>query len=139
MKICQIAVIVHRPVGHVITGNFDIIKDKRLRTLLTKGPKFRLPSAIDFNSCRGQIADALQNFSIKWCRREHAELNALSDWKKLIFDIIDKRITFYNSNGHLLPPRPRISYRHLKKGVQDLHSKYVFVQADKASNNVIII
>ena len=136
---CTSSKFCYSPVGHVITGNFDIIKDKRLRNLLTKGPKFRLPSIIDFNSCRGQIAEALQNFSIKWCRREHAELNALSDWKKHIFDIIDKRITFYNSNGHLLPPRPRISFRHLKKGFQDLHSKYVFVPADKASNNVIII
>jgi hypothetical protein len=136
---CSSSKFCYSPVGHVITGNFDIIKDKRLRNLLTKGPKFRLPSTIDFNSCRVQIAEALQNFSIKWCRREHADLNALSDWKKRIFDIIDKRITFYSSNGHLLPPKPSISYRHLKKDFQDLHSKYVFVPADKASNNVIII
>jgi len=129
----------YSPVGHVITGNFNIIQDKRIRNLLTKGPKFRLPASIDFNSCRVRIAEALQNFSINWCRKEHADLNALSDWKKRIFEIIDKRISFYNSNGHLLPPKPRTSYRHLKKDFQDLHSKYVFVPADKASNNVIII
>ena len=136
---CASSKFCYSPVGHVITGNFDIIKDKRLRVLLTKGPKFRLPSVIDFDSCRGQIAEALENFSVKWCRREHAELNALSEWKKRIFNIIEKRITFYSSNEHLLPPRPRTSYRHLKKGFQDLHSKYVFVPADKASNNVIIV
>lgn len=94
---------------------------------------------IDFNSCRGQIAEALQDFGIKWCRREHVESNALTDWKKQIFDIIDKRIAFYNSNEHLLPPKPRTTYRYLKKALQDFHSKYVFVPADKASNNVIII
>ena len=94
---------------------------------------------IDFNSCRGQIAEALQNFSIKWCNREHAEHNALSDWKKQILDIIDKRVSFYSSNEHLLPPRPRITFRYLKKNLQDFHSKYVFVPADKASNNVIIV
>ena len=94
---------------------------------------------IDFNSCRGQIAEALQDFSSKWCRREHVESNALTYWKKQIFDIIDKRIAFYNSNEHLLPPKPRITFRYLKKAIQDFHSKYVFVPADKASNNVIII
>ena len=98
-----------------------------------------MPSALDFNACRIQIAEALQKFSINWCRKENADLIALSEWKKRIFDIIDKRISFYNSNGHLLPHKPKISYRNLKKDFQDLHSKFVFVPADKASNNVIII
>ena len=57
-----------------------------------------------------------------------------------MFDVIEKRfIVFYNSNEHLLPPKPRSAYRYLNKAVQDFHSKYVFVPADKASNNVIII
>ena len=136
---CASSKFCYSPVGHIITGNFDIIKDKRLRNLLTKGPKFRLPSVIDFDSCRINIAEALQNFCNKWSRREHAELNALSEWKKQVFNIIEKRISFYSSNEHLLPPKPKTSYRHLKKGFQDLHSKFVFVPADKASNNVIII
>ena len=129
----------YAPAGHIITGDFNIIKDKRLRTLLAKGPKYRLPSLIDFNACQEKIAEALNTFCDKWVRREHAEPNSLSDWKKRIFNIIDNRVTFYSSNEHLLPPKPKTSYRHLKKVLQDFHSKYVFVPADKASNNVIII
>lgn len=125
--------------GHIITGNFDIVKDKRLRTLLSKGPKYRLPSLIDFDACRSQLAESIQKFSTKWCNREHAEENALTDWKKKVFEIVDKRIEFYKSNTHLLPPKPRLSYRHLKKELQEFHSKFVFVPADKASNNIIII
>ena len=136
---CSTSEFCYQPAGHVITGNFDIIKDKRLRNLLKKGPKYRIPSLIDFNSCRGRIAESLQEFSIKWCNREHVEHNALSDWKKHILDIIDKRISFYSSNVHLLPPRPRTTFRYLKKSIQEFHSKYAFVPADKASNNVIII
>ena len=80
--------------GHVITGNFDIIKDKRIRALLSKGPKYRLPSLIDFDTCRNHISEALKNYSSKWCRREHAEPDALSIREKSIFDIIDTRISF---------------------------------------------
>ncbi len=127
------------PAGHIITGNFDIISDKRLRNLLTKGPKYRLPSDIDFNACRLQIAKALQDFTSRWCRREQAEENALSEWIKQIFKIMDTRINFYSSHPDLLPPKPRISFRYLKSKLQDFHSKYVFVPADKASNNIIII
>ena len=82
---CATSKFCYQPAGHVITGNFKIIEDKRLRNLLNKGPKFRIPSLIDFNSCRGQIAEALQNFSIKWCNREDDEHNALPDWKKTHF------------------------------------------------------
>ena len=136
---CASSKFCYAPAGHIITGNFDIIKDKRLRTLLSKGPKYRLPSLIDFDSCRSHIAEAIQNYSVKWCNREHAEQNSLTDWKKRVFEIVDTRIAFYKSNTHLLPPKPRLSYRHLKKAIQEFHSKFVFVPADKASNNIIII
>ena len=138
---CECAASKHcyKPAGHIITGNFDLIKDKRLRNLLSKGPKYRLPSLIDFDSCRTKIAEAIQNFSIKWCNREHVEQDALNDWKKKIFEIVDKRISFYKSNTHLLPRKPTFSYRHLRKQLKDFHSNFVLVPADKASNNIIII
>ena len=33
-------------------------------TLICKGPKYRFPVQIDFNSCREEIAGALQDFVI---------------------------------------------------------------------------
>ena len=136
---CSSSKFCYAPAGHVITGNFDIIKDKHLRSLLTKGPKYRLPNLIDFDKCRIQIAEAIQSFAKRWCGREHAEPRALSEWKKQIIDIMDKRISFYTSNPDLLPRKPKVSYRDLKSSIQKFHSKYVLVPADKASNNVIII
>ena len=106
---------------------------------MTKGPKYRLPNKIDFNECRTQIAEALYDFSSKWCKRELVENKALNEWIKQIFKIIDTRINFYNSNPHLLPPNPRLTVHYLKSALQDFHSKFVFVPADKASNNIIII
>lgn len=136
---CSSSEFCYLPAGHVITGNFNIINDKRLRNLLSKGPKYRLPNNIDFNSCRVEIANALHDFSTKWCRREEADGKVLSDWIKNIFKIIDIRVKFYTSNPHLLPSKPRLSFRFLKSKLQDFHSKFVFVPADKASNNIIII
>ena len=104
-----------------------------------KGPKYRIPNLIDFDSCRRHIFEALQDFSIKWCKREHADLNSLTNWIKSIVKIIDTRIEFYRSNNHLLPPKPKFTLRNLKKTIQEFHSKYVLVPADKASNNVIIV
>ena len=54
---------------HVITGNLEIIPDSRIRNIVSKGPKYRFPSKIDFNKCREEIASALNDFGNRWSRR----------------------------------------------------------------------
>ena len=78
-------------------------------------------------------------FSNRWCKRENVEPDALKEWKINIFKIIDTRISFYSRNTHLLPPKPKSSFRHLKRGIQDFHMNYVLVPADKAANNVVVV
>ena len=97
---CASSKFCYAPAGHIITGNFDMIKDKRIRALLSKGPKKRLPSLINFDTCRNYISETLNDYSSKWCCREHAELDALLQWKKYIMDIIKTRIAFFTSINH---------------------------------------
>ena len=52
---------------------------------------------------------------------------------------MNKRIKFYSQNTNLLPPKPKSSFIHLKQGIQEFHRKYVFVPADKAANNVVVV
>ena len=58
-------------------------------------------------------------------------------WKLNVFKIIDGRISFYCNNLDLLPPKPKFTFRHLKKGIQEFHRKFVLAPADKAANNVV--
>ena len=118
----------YEPAGHIITGNLKIISDSRISSIILKGPKYRLPSQIGFNKCRV----ALNEFCKRWCRREHVECNALNSWKLHIFNIIEIRISFYSNNLNLLPPKPKLSFRHLKQGIQQFHEKFVLAQVDKA-------
>ena len=39
----------------------------------------------------------------------------------------------------LLPPKPKLSFRYLKQGIQEFHRKYVLAPADKAANNVVVV
>ena len=39
---------------------------------------------------------------------------------------------------HIFPPKPKSSFRHLKRGIQDFHINYVLVPADEAANNVVV-
>ena len=102
--------------GHIMTGNLKIISDSRIRYIVSKGPKYRFPSRIDFKKCREEIASALNDFGNRWCKREYVEPDALKEWKVSIFKIVV-----------------------LKQGIQDFHRKYVLVPADKAANNVVVV
>ena len=113
-----------------------MISDSRIRKIVSEGPKYRFPSYINFDKCREEIASALNDFGHRWCKREGVEHNALKEWKRSIFTIVDKRIKIYSQNTNLLPPKPKLSFRHLKQGIQEFHRKYVLVPADKAANYV---
>ena len=97
----------------MIKGKLNVISDARLRNIISKGPKYRFPSNIDFPKCHREIAASLNDFSNRWCKRENIEPGALKEWKIYIFKIIDTCISFYSRNTHLLPPKPTSSFRHL--------------------------
>ena len=120
-------------------SNLKIIPDSRIRNIVSKGPKYRFHSHIDFNRCREAIASALNDFGYRWCKRESVECNALKEWKLSIFNIVDKRIKFYSHNTNRLPPKPKSSFRHLKQGIQVFHRKFVLVPAEKAANNIVVV
>ena len=100
---CQKSNYLYPSAGHVITGNLNVIPDARVRNVISKGPKYRFPSNIDFLKCRREIAASLNDFSNSWCKRENVEPDALKECKIIIFKIIDTRISFYSRNTHLLP------------------------------------
>ena len=57
--------------GHIMTGNLKIISDSRIRYIVSKGPKCRFPSRINFKK------SALNDFGNRWCKREYVEPDAL--------------------------------------------------------------
>ena len=52
---------------------------------------------------------------------------------------LNGRISFYCNNLDLLPPKPKFSIRHLKKGIQEFQRRFVLAPADKAANNVAVV
>ena len=86
-----------------------------------------------------EINASLNDFSNRWYKRENFEPDALKEWKINILKIIDTHILFYSRNAYPLPPKPKSSFCHLKRGVQDFHMNYVLVPADKAANHAVVV
>ena len=67
-----------------------------------------------------------------------AELSVLSSWNEMVKGQIDERISKLEQNFKQ-PTGKVLQNADVKACLSDLHSKYVFVPADKAPNSIIII
>ena len=63
----------------MITGIRNVIPDARVRNIISKGPKYRFLSNIDFPKCCREIAASLNDLSNRWCKRENVEPDALKE------------------------------------------------------------
>ena len=75
----------------------------RFRSIIAKCTKYRFLVHIDFRKCGEKIAGSLNEYCIRWCKREHVEGDALKDWKLNIFKVIDRRTSFHSHNTNMLP------------------------------------
>ena len=66
------------------------------------------------------------------------ELSVLSSWKEMVNGQIEERISKQKQNFKQ-PTGKVLQNADVKACLSNLHNKYVFVPADKAPNNIIII
>ena len=136
---CKDSKFIYPSAGHIMTGNLKIISDSRIRYIVSKSPKYRFPSSINFKKkCKKEITSALNDFDNRWCYREYVELNALKECKVNIFKIVDQRIKFYSQNTNLLPPKPKSTFRYFKQGIQYFHRKYVWFQQTRPQTMLLL-
>ena len=125
------------PCGHILTGDINIVRDREVKKFLLKGPKYRPPSKINWETCRENINSAINTYCNKWCKRENADKHALNKFKDKCMTIVDSRIEYYKENYKHLSHN--LSLSRIKSKLKELNKIYAFVPADKASNNVVVI
>ena len=84
------------------------------------------------------MCEAVDQYALQWAKREIVEIPLLSSWKEMVKGQIEELISKLKLNFKR-PTSKVLQNADLKACLSDVHSKYVFVPADKAPNNVIII
>ena len=56
---CKQSNFLYQPLGHVITGDLRVIKNKKLRNLIAKGPNYREQNNIDWYLCHKLCMDGI--------------------------------------------------------------------------------
>ena len=89
--------------GHVITGDLRMIRNNKLRKLMTKGPNFREARTINWSKCKETIASGLDTFISKYDTSNDEVKTKLLEWKTLCLEKVDKRVS--SIKKQILPKR----------------------------------
>ena len=109
-----------------------------MKNLIAKGPKYREPCKVDWDKNLLILCEAVDQYALQWAKREIVELSVLSSWKEMVKGQIEERISELKQNFKQ-PTGKVLQNTDVKACLSDQHNKYVFVPADKAPNNIIII
>ena len=78
--------------NHIITGDLRIIKNSKLRKLLTKGPNYRESRGIDFEKGLKYINLGLNEFVDKICSKNKNLKTSMSNWKNNVLKKLKNKI-----------------------------------------------
>ena len=121
-----------------MTGDLKIVRNIKLRDLLSKGPKYREPVSYSWHQNFDIIMDACEEYARRWAKKEDVEVDTLSEWIKSIADVLKRRIRrlkhSVNTRHESIFSDPDV-VRELSR----LHENFVIVPADKASNNYTFV
>ena len=129
------AAFVNSSYGHIFTGNLEVIEDPRLRQLMSKGAKFRIPNVVPWSTVKKDLFSSVEEHIVKLARRFGIEANCFDDFKRHVFMRISKRISFVKFNN----TERFVSLNSVKDSIEVLHRNFVVSTVDKASGNFAIV
>ena len=135
---CASSTFCYEPHGHVITGDLRIVKNRKLRRLLEKGPKYREQNTVDWNLNKKILTKAVDDYTKNWSKREGCHVSALEEWSETVKLIIQNKINNLQRRN-FRPCHKPLEDRHVTAHLKELQEKYVLVPADKAGNNIIFV
>ena len=123
---------------HVLTGNLNIIKNNKLRKLLSKGPKYREPAKIDWGLAKMVIEEALDSFIEHMASTKGVTPEYFDNWKHTILGCVDSKIVYFSPK--IKEERVQVLENFdVKNELKTLRDHFILVPIDKASNNISFI
>ena len=116
--------------NHIITGNLEILADPELIHIFNYGSKFRLTPRFDVDKIKKDFRNSVNEYVDKLSYKLHVHTGYFSEWKTLLFDLIDSKIT---QTINIFPKTTNMTI--FKNKLKIIQNKYVIMPVDKAGNN----
>ena len=122
--------------GHILTGNLSIVKNNKLRKILSKGPKFRETRGLNFYKAKESITEGINDCIKNWCAKKNSNKALLQEWKHKVLELVDERIKAINTGSGSQSFNNNLKDMHIKSSLQELQRDYIITPIDKANGNI---
>ncbi len=128
------------PVGHVVTGDLNIIPDPKLQKIFQFGAKYRIPEAINWTDVHDACEQSFRQLMEKLTKKFAVPPADLEPCFNRCMQLAQSRIRF--QQNHAVPSE---NYNGIEMGVAQwkclrmLKKQFVIAPADKATSNFIFV
>lgn len=124
--------------GHIVSGDLRIIKNRKLRMLLSKGPSYREPMNINWDKFVKDLKISLDICVSKWAYHGNVDSSQFDCWIDEVLKEVNSKIQKLRTHRN----RRRKSILHspsVLRYLTELQKRFVFVPTDKAGKNIAIV
>ena len=124
---CKSSTFCYEPHGHIITGDLRIVKNRKLRRLLSKGPKYREENTIDWDLNKNILMTAVDDYAKNWSKRG-VPVSVLNEWSLTLKLIISNKINSFKQNKDLMMTYKKLTVSPLeaeKPAAVDRQNEYL--------------
>ena len=115
------------------------VENRHLRQLISKGPNYREPRNINWNKCKSSIEKGVDSFISNTLEKYDLDANDFLSWKDDVLSKVDGKISSLKRRHKYHKVKPILKRPEVIEYLETLHSRFVLVPIDKASNNIAFI
>ena len=83
----------YNQVGHIKTGDINIVRISKLRYILSKGSKYREPRSFTLKQNSKLLFNSLEEYARRWAKKEEVKIDTLSEWVKSVMSLVNRRVS----------------------------------------------
>ena len=135
---------IYAPVGHVITGDLNILDRldnyNQLKQVMKYGYKYRLQEQnVTWTKIKRDILNTIGNIKSRLVNINNGNNDDLAEWENSLKRMVNNKIRSLQNSHNLKTFEYGINFGLLKKQIENIHKHFVITTVDKASNNFAFI
>lgn len=127
------------PLGHIVTGDLDVVPNEKLRCLLKMGAKYRPPVPLNWNDSANAIDSGIIAFLTRLTTKYKLNPGSALEISHIIKRIVSNRIKFFEQHTDPNQQGSPVNINSLKGDYRKFASQFILAPADKATANFIVI
>ena len=135
---CEESKFINMDHKHIVTGDLNIINNRKLMNIFAKGPNYREKQSLNWTLVLKEMKLALNKYVEKISNQDKKDKSLYQQWVNTVLEKVQTRIQILRKTKFKRWQKNTSIFKdkEVKKELEDLKERFAIVLIDKASNNI---